>query len=86
MERQITEGQAMNPAEKISIMQKIVKRTETVGETRATYSNFHFLYNLSTFCGDRIFFYLTGDYVNIIPSNRTYVTELSIINTDGRKR
>ena len=32
MERQITEGQAMNPAEKISIMQKIVKRTETVGK------------------------------------------------------
>jgi hypothetical protein len=55
-----------------------------VVQTRATYSNFHFLYNLSTFCGDRIFFYLTGDYVNIIPSNRAYVTELSIINTDGQ--
>jgi hypothetical protein len=55
-----------------------------VVQTRATYSNFHFLYNLSTFCGDRIFFYLRGDYVNIIPSNRAYVTELSIINTDGQ--
>jgi hypothetical protein len=39
------------------------------------------LYSLSTFCGDRIFFYLRGYYVNIIPSNRAYVTELSIINT-----
>ena len=32
MEKQITEGQAMHPAEKISIMQKIVKRTETEGK------------------------------------------------------
>jgi hypothetical protein len=58
-----------------------------VVQTRATYSNFHFLYNLSTFCGDRIFFYLTGDYVNIIPSSRAYVTDgqlIGLFSTIGR--
>ena len=55
-----------------------------VVETRASYSNFHFLDNLSTFCGDRRFFQSRGDLVDIIPSNRAKVTELSIINSDGQ--